>query len=79
MAQQILMRHIRNFHEREVQRQARHLPLLVDAHLARGGVVKHAVHHLHLRVVVPRAQRPHLHGRHARGVLGFTVSEGIGF
>jgi hypothetical protein len=32
----------------------------VDAHLARGGHVEHLVHDLDLRVVVTRAQRPHL-------------------
>ena len=38
----------------------------VNAHLARGGRVKHVVHDLDLSVVVARAQRAHLRGRARR-------------
>ena len=37
-----------------------HLPDLVDAHLARGGGIVHLLDHLHLGVVVARAERAHL-------------------
>ena len=50
--------------EQGCERGARHLPLLVNAHLSRGRMVEHAVHHLHLRIVVACPQRSHLRAMH---------------